>query len=222
MLTHRSPREYSTNTMARTNNGKFEDLTTTRGVLFIVFLLLFFYSGAKQITVELLIWLMIRNRRIYMLNFPVIILGMGSANERRRYFVTSSLVSWAHTQNDRCLLIDPPLLLTHWGRVTHICVGKLTIIGSDNGLSPGRRQAIIWTNAGILLIGPLGTNFSEIWIGIQTFSLKKILLKMSSANWRLFCFGLNVLNALLHRCCTAHAAVWHKKCAHDWNSFVNR
>ena len=54
--------------------------------------------------------------------------------------------------------------LTHWGRVTHICVGKLSIIGSDNGLSPGRRQAIIWTNAGISLIGPLGTNFSEILI----------------------------------------------------------
>ena len=52
--------------------------------------------------------------------------------------------------------------LTHWGRVTHICVSKLTIIGSDNGLSPGRRQAIIWTNAGILLIRTLGTNFSEI------------------------------------------------------------
>ena len=44
--------------------------------------------------------------------------------------------------------------------MTHICVSKLTNIGSDNGLSPGRRQAIIWTNAGILLIGPLGTNFS--------------------------------------------------------------
>ena len=27
-----------------------------------------------------------------------------------------------------------------------------TIIGSDNGLSPDRRQAIIWTKAGILLI----------------------------------------------------------------------
>ena len=51
--------------------------------------------------------------------------------------------------------------ITHWGRVTHICVSQLTIIGSDNGLSPGRRQAIIWTNAGILLIGPLGTNLSE-------------------------------------------------------------
>ena len=51
----------------------------------------------------------------------------------------------------------------------HICVGELTIIGSDNGLWPGRRQAIIWTFAGILLIGPLGTNFSEILIIIQTF-----------------------------------------------------
>ena len=30
------------------------------------------------------------------------------------------------------------------------------IIGSDNGVSPGRRQAIIWTNAGIFFIGPLG------------------------------------------------------------------
>ena len=57
--------------------------------------------------------------------------------------------------------------------MTHICVGKLTIIDSDNGLSPGRRQAIIWTNAGILLIGPLGTNFSELSIEIQTFSLKE-------------------------------------------------
>ena len=69
---------------------------------------------------------------------------------------------------------------------THICVGKLTIIGSDNGLSPGRRQAIIWTIVGILLIGPLGTNFSEILIGIQNFSFKKMHLKMSSAKWRPF------------------------------------
>ena len=67
------------------------------------------------------------------------------------------------------------------------------IIGSDNGLSPVRRQAIIWTNAGILLIGPLGTNFSEILIGIQTFSLKKLHMKTSSAKWRQFCLGLNEL-----------------------------
>ena len=41
-----------------------------------------------------------------------------------------------------------------------------TIIGSDNGLSPARRQAIIWANAGILLIGPFETNFGEILIEI--------------------------------------------------------
>ena len=83
--------------------------------------------------------------------------------------------------------------LTHWDRVTHICVSKLTIIDSDNGLSPGRRQAIIWTNVGILLIGPLGTNFSEMLIEIHTFSFKKIHLKMSSGKWRPFWLALNAL-----------------------------
>ena len=94
---------------------------------------------------------------------------------------------------------DRPLL-THWGRVTHICVGKLTIIGPDNGLSPGRRQAIIWTNAGILLIGPLGTNFIEILIGMQTFSFREMHLKISFAKWRPFCLGLNVLSCVVVWC----------------------
>ena len=83
--------------------------------------------------------------------------------------------------------------LTHWGRVTHICVSKLTIIGSDNGLSPDRRQAIIWTNAGLMLIRPLGTNFSEISIKLLTYSFKKMRLKVSSAKRWPFCLGLNVL-----------------------------
>ena len=79
-----------------------------------------------------------------------------------------------------CLcILEPARKLTHWGRATHICFGKLTIIGSDNDLSPGRRQAIIWTNAGILLIEPLGTNFSESLIGIQIFSFTKMRMKMS-------------------------------------------
>ena len=64
-------------------------------------------------------------------------------------------------------------LNSDWGRVKHICVSNLTTIGSVNGLSPGRRQAITWTNAGILLIGPLGTNFSEILIGIPTFFIQE-------------------------------------------------
>ena len=83
--------------------------------------------------------------------------------------------------------------LTHSGRVTHICVGNLIIIVADNGLSPGRRRAIIQTNAGILLIGPLGRNFNEMLIEIHTFSFKKMHLKMWSAKWRPFCLGLNVL-----------------------------
>ena len=95
----------------------------------------------------------------------------------------------------RSFLIDGRL--THWGRMKHICVGKLSIIGSDNGLSPGRRQAIIWTNAEILSIGPLGTNFTEIQIGIQKFSYKKMHLKMSSVKWRPFHLSLNMLTILM-------------------------
>ena len=71
--------------------------------------------------------------------------------------------------------------LIHWGRLTHICIGTKNNIGSDNGLSPGRRQVIIWTNAGILLIGPLGTNFSGILSEIHTFSFKTMQFKTSSA-----------------------------------------
>ena len=63
---------------------------------------------------------------------------------------------------------------------------KLTIISSDNGLAPGLRQAIIWTNAGILLIGPLAKNFNEILFEIHTFSFKKIHLKLSSGKWQPF------------------------------------
>ena len=83
--------------------------------------------------------------------------------------------------------------LTHWGPVTHICLSKLTIIGSNNGLSPGRHQAIIWTNAGILLIAPLGTNFREMFNKILYIFMH---FKMSSAKWRSFWLGLNVLRNL--------------------------
>ena len=78
-------------------------------------------------------------------------------------------------------------------RVTLICVSKLTIIVSDNGLLPGWHQVIIWTKPRILLIGPLRTNFNEILIGIHTSSFKKIHFKMSFGKWRPFCLGLNVL-----------------------------
>ena len=58
-------------------------------------------------------------------------------------------------------------------------VNEIISIGSDNGLSPGQRQAIIWTNAGIVLTGPLQTNFGEILIKIHTLYFKKMHMKMS-------------------------------------------
>ena len=83
---------------------------------------------------------------------------MISCNQQWSYLI------WFPANNQRYVTRQ----FTHWGRVTHIYVSDLTIIGSDNGLSPGRRQAIIWTNAGILLIGPLGTTFSDILIEIYS------------------------------------------------------
>ena len=114
--------------------------------------------------------------------------------------------------NDKMITVTWPWYrLTHWGRVTHICVGNLISLGPDNGLSPGRRQAIIWTDAGILLIGPLGTNFSEILIDIHTFSFTKMHLKMSSAKWCPFCLGLNVLSPLSEAPATGNTLYdWYK------------
>ena len=82
-----------------------------------------------------------------------------------------------------CVIIS----LTDGGRMTHICVGKLTIICSDNGLSPGRPQAITWTNAGISLIRY--ELLSEI---ITSLFKTKMHLKISSAKWRQFYLDLNM------------------------------
>ena len=114
--------------------------------------------------------------------------------------------------------------LTHWGREKLICVGKLTIIASDNGLSPIRRQAIIWINAGILLIiRPLGTNFSEILIEIHTFSFKKMHLKMSSAKRRPFCLGLNELTDDGHHWQqeAINEGSWADGCPHPTTNFLS-
>ena len=119
------------------------------------------------------------------------------------FFSVVSLAQWQYLDrpNDSVIIMQVMgtmgRFLIHWGRVMHMraCVSKLTSIGQDNGLSPDRRQAIIWTNAGIWLIGLLGTNFSEILIGIQIFSFKKMPLKICSAKWRPFCLGRN-LNVL--------------------------
>ena len=85
-------------------------------------------------------------------------------------------------------------LSTHWGRVTHVyaSVNELVMIGSDNVLSPGRRQAFIWNNVGILLTESLGTNFSENFNEIYSFSFGKMHLKISPENNWPFCLGLDV------------------------------
>ena len=91
-------------------------------------------------------------------------------------------------------------ILTHWGRLTHICASKLTIIGSYNGLSPDRLQAIIWTKAGMLLIGPLGKNSGEIIIEIYTFShiqenaFENVVWKMATILSRPQCVRQNTQN----------------------------
>ena len=95
------------------------------------------------------------------------------------------------------------LHLTHWGWMMHICVSKLNIIGSDNDLSPGQCQAIIWTNAEILLIWPLQTNFSEILIKIHIFSFKKMQFKSLFVKWLPFWLGLSAL-----RQWTEHNVIW--------------
>ena len=102
---------------------------------------------------------------------------------------TSVIDNWIHWPKNEVTLI----LLAHWGRETHLCASKLAIIGLYNDLSPGRWQAIIWTNAGTLLIGTLGLNFSQIVREILALSLTKMHLKMSSAKLHQFCLGLSVL-----------------------------
>ena len=65
--------------------------------------------------------------------------------------------------------------------------------------SETNKQNIIWTNAEIVLIGPLGTNFfSGILIEIHAFSFRKMHLKMSSGKWRPFCLGLMMLYRIVY------------------------
>ena len=108
-------------------------------------------------------------------------------------------------------------LVTHKSRVTHVCISKPTTIGSDNGLSPNRHQAIIWTNAGILLSGHWGTNFNKILIAIRIFSFKKMHLKMSSGKWRPFCLGLIMLSDGL--CEQNRAYLGFESSRHHWIIF---
>ena len=107
------------------------------------------------------------------------------------------MLTWTYHSNSKGLMLWPSVLRqfrtsnldhwtsTHWGRMTHICIGNLTIIDWC--------QAIIWTNAGILLIGPLKTNFSEIFAEIITFSkenlFESVVCEMAAILSRPQCFN---------------------------------
>ena len=105
-----------------------------------------------------------------------------------KFFVTIGQFSY---KKNPCSCIPR---LIHWGRVTHKYVPTDAITVSDNGLSPGRRQAIIWNDAGILLIGLLGTNFNDIFIEIEIFSLANLHLKVSYAKRRPSCYSLGAVS----------------------------
>ena len=97
----------------------------------------------------------------------------------KSYFYSKTLLEHNICSTSYIFPIPLPMsnTLTPSSRVTHTCVVILTIIGSYNSLSSGRRQASISSNAGILLYAPLGTNLAEIWIPISTISSKKMHLK---------------------------------------------
>ena len=117
-----------------------------------------------------------------------------TSQRQRKEIRKKSKINYHSEGTEVCTLGEPKPYMLHLGRtqvsLTHLLVvphqPHRISIGSVNGLSPIRRQAIIWTNAGLLWIGPLGTNFSEILIKIQTFSFTKMHLKSSSAKWRPF------------------------------------
>ena len=153
------------------------------------------YNGLLPGQRQAIIW---TNAKILLIqtlgiNFSEILSYIDTFSFKRLHFKN---VVWEFKYRPFCLGLKFLNVLTHWGRVTHICVGEQTIIGSDNGLSPGQCQAIIWTNAGILSTGPLGTNFSETLIEIYTFSFKKMHLKMPFGKWRPSCLGLNELSVI--------------------------
>ena len=129
-------------------------------------------------------WVIISHWKLWgVINYPRPYLKRGSWSHQWHEVLNWKYISICILINEtRGSVLSIARYNPHWGRVTHICVSKLNIICSDNGLSPGRRQAIIWTNAGMLLIGSLGTNFIEILIEILTFPSRKCVWKCRQRN----------------------------------------
>ena len=83
--------------------------------------------------------------------------------------------------------------VTYWDRVTHICVGNLITIGSDNGLSPGRCQVIIWTNTGIHIVYWTTRNTPQWNVNRNSYIYIQGNTFVNVCKWRQFCLGLNML-----------------------------
>ena len=144
-----------------------------------------------------------RDRLIFNMGIPILVRGHLYIEMASR--LSSEVILAQYTEELICITGNFHLaLLTHWGQVVHTCVSKPTIIGRDNGLSPGRRQAIIWTNTGIMLIVSVGTNSGEILIKILTVSLKKKRFK------RVVCEVVTILTTL------------SVPCVHEWWVFWTR
>ena len=86
--------------------------------------------------------------------------------------------------------------ITDWGRVTHICISKWTIIGSDNGFVTWSASSHYLNQCWNIINFTLKNRFQWL-IKIHIFSFKKMHLKMLSAEWHLFCLGLNVITEIL-------------------------
>ena len=101
---------------------EFEDLHLSTGV----YTVLEFYSICTTIHVSIFrskkLSSQFRYPKLLTLHLMAgIILGMGSANGRRRYIVTPPLIGWIHTQNDPWMVVwvlfepcQPCLYLFHW------------------------------------------------------------------------------------------------------------
>ena len=70
------------------------------------------------------------------------------------------------------------------------------------------KTPLLKTNVDLLWMISLGTNLTEIWIKIQSFSLKKMHFNMSSAKHRPFCSGVKCFRAPMTTAMRAQYHAW--------------
>ena len=145
---------------------------------------------------------------------------------RASYHVTSAMLPWTSTgklqksSEETCLFCNRDHTEQHveQSQVSSYCEVRWVAIP---GLSPIRRQAIISTNAGLLSIGPLRTNFSEILMNIQKLSFTKTHLKLPSAKWRPFCPGGDELKENWMGLLQSAEYIWWKKAILEYRILIS-